>query len=106
MFIEVIERRAVQSFNEMIYYMLCKTDDSYSVSIFKDKDMAEVEGFTVNKIYAYYVFYRLTGGIVYPVHLKDVVEDLLADYDPKKYYGDCYEEKSGHTQQAQDQVKT
>ncbi len=101
----IIEQRKVRTVHEILYYELCKNNESYSIAVSCPVDLAYVGEFTVNKQFAFFVFNRIVEGIVYPCHLKAIVEDFLAEYDPIKHYGDSYEEEFRCSQRSQDKIK-
>ncbi len=67
-------------------YKLYLVDRSFCVSVSMNGNSFYLTDFTANPSFARFVFDRLVGERVYPYHLRDVVSDLVQEYDPNRCY--------------------
>ncbi len=95
---EVKERRSVKIFNVVIYYELYNCEENFSIRVCRTGEDVGIKNFTSNNGFAIHVFNKIVDEVVYPCHLRDIIEDMVAEYDPMEHYGDAYEEKSRCTQ--------
>ncbi len=84
--IQLLDREEIIENSAKICYKLSLIDDGYCLSVSINDATYYVDNFTVNLNFALYVYNRLIAGRVHPCHLRDVVDDLLAEYDPNRCY--------------------
>ncbi len=83
---QLLERNEIIENNTKLCYRLLLVDAAYCLSVSINDVSYYVDNFTVNLNFALYVYNKLVDGRVHPCHLRDVIADFLAEYDPNMSY--------------------